>query len=85
MPLSNENGHLWLRVNSWIEKWFNINYSKYTLKEGGYKHLPLKEKQEIISKVKIPVISVCEDVTAHYEWWKNNFNPNKDDCCNLRR
>lgn len=74
-----------LRVNSWIEKWFKIDYSKYTLREGGYKHLPLKEKQEIISKVKIPVISVCEDVTAHYEWWKNNFNPNKDDCCNLRR
>lgn len=29
-------------------------------------------------------ISVCEDVTEHYVYWKNNVNFNKDDCCNLR-
>lgn len=74
-----------LRVNHWIEKWFDIDYSKFTLKENGYKHLPLEEKLRIIDKVKIPNISVCEDVTQHYDYWKNNFNPNKDDCCNLRQ
>lgn len=73
-----------LRVNTWIKKWFNIDYSKYTLKEGGYQHLPLEEKKRVLSKVKIPNISICEDVTEHYEYWKANFNPNKDDCCNLR-
>lgn len=74
-----------LRVNHWIEKWFNIDYSKFTLKENGYKHLPLEEKKRILDKVKIPVISICEDVSEHYDYWTNNFNPNKDDCCNLRK
>ena len=74
-----------LRVNHWIKKWFNIDYSKFTLKEGGYEHLPLDYKTRILSKVKIPIISICEDVDKHYDYWKENFNPNKDDCCNLRR
>ena len=73
-----------LRVNHWIEKWFNIDYSKHTLTENGYKHLPLNEKIRILNKVKIPSVSVCEDVTEHYEYWKNNFNSNKNDCCNLK-
>lgn len=74
-----------LRVNSWIEKWFNIDYSKYTLQQSGYRHLPLEEKLRLISRIEIPTISVCEDVTEHYEFWKNNFNPNPLDCCNLER
>jgi len=74
-----------LRVNSWIEKWFKIDYSKYTVSQSGYHHLPLKEKQRIIQQIKIPSITVCEDVTEHYEYWKEHFNPNKEDCCNLRR
>ena len=73
-----------LRVNTWIKKWFDIDYSKHIIKEGGYNHLPLDYKKQILSKVKIPNISVCEDVTSHYEYWRDNFNPNKDDCCNLR-
>lgn len=72
-----------LRVNHWVKKWFNIDYSKYILKEGGYLHMPLENKLEILSKIKIPSISVCEDYSEHYEYWKNNFNPNKYDCCNL--
>ena len=74
-----------LRVNSWIEKWFDIDYSKYTLNQSGYRHLPLEEKLRIISKVEIPTITVCEDVTEHYEFWKRHFNPNPNDCCNLDR
>ena len=74
-----------LRVNSWIEKWFKIDYSKYTVSQSGYKHLPLSEKKRIIEQIKIPSITVCEDVTEHYEYWKEHFNPNKEDCCNLRR
>lgn len=72
-----------LRVNHWIKKWFNIDFSDYTLKEGGYNHLPLEKKKEILAKVHIPSISVCEDVKDHYDYWTNNFNPNKEDCCNL--
>lgn len=74
-----------LRVNTWIKKWFDIDYSKHTLKEGGYQHLPLGEKVEILNKIKIPSISVCEDVQEHYNQWKEHFNPNSDDCCNLRK
>ena len=74
-----------LRVNHWIKKWFKIDYSKFTLKENGYEHLQLKEKKRILDKVKIPTISICEDVDKHYKYWEENFNPNKNDCCNLRR
>lgn len=72
-----------LRVNPFIKKWFKIDYSKFTLKEGNYQHLPLEEKKRIIAKITIPTISVCEDVEEHYWYWKNNFNPNPNDCCNL--
>ena len=74
-----------LRVNHWIEKWFNVDYSKFTINQNGYKHLPLAEKKRIIEKIKIPEISVCEDEDEAYDYWTNNFNPNKDDCCNLRK
>ena len=75
-----------LRVNSWIEKWFNLDYSDYTIKQSGYKHLPLEKKLENISLIKnFKEITVCEDETQAYEYWKNNFNPNPNDCCNLRK
>lgn len=74
-----------LRVNHWIQKWFDIDYSKFTINQSGYKHLPLEEKLRIINKIKIPEISVCEDEDTAYKYWKENFNPNKEDCCNLKR
>ena len=73
-----------LRVNTWVQKWFDIDYSDYTLKQSGYRHLPLEKKIELLDKVKLPSVSVCEDVTEHYEYWKRR-NPDADDCCNLRR
>ena len=72
-----------LRVNYWVKKWLNIDYSAYTLKQSGYNHLSLERKIEIYNKIKIPIKSVCEDVTEHFFYWKE-LNPNKDDCCNLR-
>ena len=30
-------------------------------------------------------ITVCEDVDEHYRFWRDNFNPNPSDCCNLRK
>lgn len=74
-----------LRVNGWIQKWFtDIDYSNHTLKQSNYRHLPLDMKKEIISKITIPEISVCEDESEAYDYWKYKFNPNPDDCCNLR-
>lgn len=73
-----------LRVNSWIKAWFTgVDYTKYTLRQGGYRHLPLEEKQIIVNKILLPEKSVCEDVTEHYEYWRQHLNPNKSDCCNL--
>lgn len=73
-----------LRFNSWISKWFDVDDEEYTISEGGYKHLSLDHKKRILDRIRIPNISVCEDVQEHYDYWKDHFNPNPDDCCNLR-
>ena len=74
-----------LRVNSWIKKWFDIDYSDYTVSQTGYWHLPLEKKKEYISRITgFKEMTVCEDESRAYEYWKNNFNHNPDDCCNLR-
>lgn len=73
-----------LRVNTWIEKWFDIDYSEYTVKQSGYNHLPLNKKLEHIKQIKgFKEMTVCEDESEAYEYWKNNFNHSKEDCCNL--
>ena len=75
-----------MRVNTWIKRWFNIDYSEYTVKQSGYQHLPLEKKKEYISNiVNFKEMTVCEDESEAYEYWKNNFNYNSNDCCNLRR
>ena len=75
-----------LRVNHWIKKWLPLDYSDYTVKQSGYEHLPLEKKIGYLSKITgFDEVSVCEDVTEHYEYWKECVNHNKQDCCNLRR
>lgn len=75
-----------LRVNSWIRRWFKIDYSKYTKYAGGYHHLPLAYKLRYIELIKgFKEVSVCEDCDDDYLYWKQYFNPNPNDCCNLRR
>ena len=74
-----------LRVNGWIKKWFpDLDYQKYVLRQSGYWHLPLEEKIRILEKIHLP-LTVCEDVTEHYEYWKQHINPNPLDCCDLRK
>lgn len=75
-----------LRVNSWIEKWFDIDFTPYTIKHGGYRHLPLKTKKALLATISgYKEISVCDDEDSAYEFWRDNFNPNPKDCCNLRK
>lgn len=74
-----------LRVNTWIKKWLNINFEEFTVKSGGYLHLPLEKKKALLSLIKKEHISVCEDVTEHFEYWREYVNENKSDCCNLRK
>lgn len=73
-----------LRVNTWVRRWLKIDYRPYTLKRGGYRHLPLKKKVEILNQLEFPRLSVCEDVPSHYRYWRQAYNANKDDCCDLR-
>ena len=75
-----------LRVNHWIKEWLPLDYSEYTVKQSGYQHLPLEKKINYLAKVTgFDEVSVCEDVSKHYEYWKECVNFNKDDCCNLRK
>lgn len=75
-----------LRVNSWIKRWFDLDYSKYTLKQSGYCHLQLKDKIKMLKKITgFEEVTICEDVSNHYLYWKRNVNVNKDDCYNLRK
>lgn len=55
----------------------------YTYYEGGYYHLPLKIKKQILQRIHFKECSVCEDVTPHYHYFKKHYNHNKEDCCNL--
>lgn len=77
-----------LRVNGFIEKWVKgtglpIDLSPYTEFSSGYKHLPLDKKRALIGSLEFKEISVCEDVPAHWEYWKEKVNHNPEDCCNL--
>lgn len=74
-----------LRANTWIKKWFDIDYTEYTVKQNGYSHLPLWKKKQYIKDIHFKEMTVCEDEDEAYWYWKHYFNTNKDDCCNLRR
>jgi len=76
-----------LRINTWIERWFKcIDTSEYTIKHGGYKHLPLGKKIKYLKMFPSGKrISVCEDEDGAYNFWKVCFNPNPNDCCDLRK
>lgn len=74
-----------LRANTWVEKWFDIDFSEYTVKQGGYRHLPLEKKIEYIKRIHgFKEMTVCDDEDMAYQYWKEHFNHNKNDCCNLR-
>ena len=61
------------------------DYSEYTVKQSGYSHLPLEKKLEYIKNITgFKEMTVCEDESEAYEYWKNNFNHNPNDCCILR-
>lgn len=75
-----------LRVNSWVKKWFDIDFKDYKYMRAGYQHLPLFIKQQYLAKITgFKEVSVCEDVNRHFRYWEKNVNHNPNDCCNLRR
>jgi len=73
-----------LKVNYNVRNWFNINYDDYSLKFGGFNNLQLEKKIELIKTITgFEEVSVGEYVHAHYEYFRDNVNFNKNDCCNL--
>ena len=75
-----------LRCNAFIRRTFPIDYSDYTVKQGGYRHLPLDRKRYWLSNISgFREITVCEDESEAYEYWKQHVNHDPEDCCNLRK
>ena len=73
-----------LRNDPFIRDFFPIDWTDWSISEGGYGHLPLEIKKHYLSKITtFNEISVCEDCSEHYNYWKDNYNPNPSDCCNL--
>ena len=75
-----------LRCNSFIQKTFPLDYSEYTVKQSGYRHLPLEKKKTYLSEITgFKEVTVCEDESEAYEYWRRYVNHDPDDCCNLRK
>lgn len=73
-----------LRVNAFIKKTFELDFTKYTHRENGYEHLPLEEKIKLLTPIlKYKQVSVCEDCSDAYSFWEKYVNYNPFDCCNL--
>ena len=74
-----------LRYDGLIKKWFDIDWSEWSVKDANYGHLTLERKKELLEELSnFKEVSVCEDCSDHYAYWRDNFNPKPTDCCNLR-
>lgn len=76
-----------LRVSHWIEAWLSpvVNLSNYSLSFHGYKHLPFEKKREAVKPFEgYHQVTVCDWEEKYLDFWKKEYNPNPDDCCNLR-
>ena len=77
-----------LRVNHWICKWLGdkCDLSGYTRTFHGYDHLPFERKKQLVDAMgDTHTITVCDFEPEYIDYWKKQFNPNKNDCCNLRK
>lgn len=75
-----------LRVNPTIAERFGCNIADFPVRDATYYHMSLEHKLEVLSRITgFKEVTVCDDCTEHYEFFKNNFNYNPNDCCNLRK
>jgi DNA repair photolyase len=73
-----------LKVNYNVKNWFDIDYSDYSLKFGGFEHLELNRKIDLQNEITgFKEKTIGEYVESHYEYFRDNVNFNKYDCCNL--
>jgi len=76
-----------LRINPMIARTLpEGNWNDWCEKSGGYRHLPLILKCLMLEPLDGKKrITVCEDHPEHYKYFKEHYNPNPDDCCDLRK
>ena len=75
-----------LRVNQTIMRRFPVSEEDFPVHEAGYLHMSLDKKLEVLSRITgFKEVSVCDDNSECYDYFKEHFNPNPDDCCNLRK
>lgn len=74
-----------LKVNPHVMRCFDLDYYEYTEKFGGHLNLPLNKKIEYAERFRsFSEHNVGEFVYDHYLWFRDNYNTNPFDCCNLR-
>ena len=76
-----------LRVSHWIERWLApvVDLSAYSLSFHGYRHLSFKAKREAVKVFEgHHEVTVCDWEEKYLDYWKKEYNPNPDDCCNLK-
>ena len=48
--------------------------------------MSLEKKLEVLSKITgFKEVTVCDDNSEHYDYFRDHFNPDPHDCCNLRK
>ena len=74
-----------LKVNPYVRRTFDLDYHGYTVAYGGHLNLPLDRKIELAERLTdFDERSVGEYVRDHYLYFRDNYNSNPLDCCNLR-
>lgn len=74
-----------LKVNPYVRRCFDLDYHDYTCKYGGHLNLQLERKIELAERLTdFDERSVGEYVKDHYLYFRDNYNTNPLDCCNLR-
>ena len=75
-----------LRVNPTIIGRFPVKEEDFPVHEAGYFHMSLEKKLEVLSKITgFKEVTVCDDNSEHYDYFRDHFNPDPHDCCNLRK
>ena len=74
-----------LRVNATIAKRFGVSTDSFPVRDAGYMHYSLDHKLEVLHRITNMQVTACDDCTEHYEYFRDHFNPNPNDCCNLRK
>lgn len=80
-----------LRVNGRIRNLFceHSDMRRYTEKRGVFWHLPLDVKKAYVERLletnpQNRQVTFAEVVPEHHAYWREHYNANKSDCCNLR-